>query len=75
MLNFIGDNHGHADKLEELLLKLGYKRLDCQANSSGGINSFISIRSVVRNALNSCTISFEKEIRIAFSPFYKIRWQ
>lgn len=25
MIDFIGDIHGHADKLEELLLKLGYK--------------------------------------------------
>ncbi len=59
MLNFIGGNHGHADKLEELLLKLGYKRLHCQANSNGGINSVISIRSVDRNALNSCAISLK----------------
>ena len=26
MIDFIGDIHGHADKLEELLLKLGYKK-------------------------------------------------
>lgn len=26
MIDFIGDVHGHADKLEELLLKLGYKK-------------------------------------------------
>jgi hypothetical protein len=26
MTDFIGDIHGHADKLEELLLKLGYKK-------------------------------------------------
>lgn len=26
MIDFIGDIHGHADKLEELLLKLGYSR-------------------------------------------------
>ncbi|MCJ7756848.1 MAG: metallophosphoesterase [Gillisia sp.] len=28
MIDFIGDIHGHADKLEELLLKLGYKKSD-----------------------------------------------
>ncbi len=28
MIDFIGDIHGHADKLEELLLKLGYKKND-----------------------------------------------
>ena len=26
MIDLIGDIHGHADKLEELLLKLGYKK-------------------------------------------------
>lgn len=26
MIDFIGDIHGHADKIEELLLKLGYKK-------------------------------------------------
>lgn len=26
MFDFIGDIHGHADKLEELLLKLGYTK-------------------------------------------------
>ncbi len=26
MIDFIGDIHGHADKLEELLLKLGYRK-------------------------------------------------
>ena len=26
MIDFIGDIHGHADKLEELLLKLGYTK-------------------------------------------------
>jgi len=26
MIDFIGDVHGHADKLEELLLKLGYSK-------------------------------------------------
>jgi predicted MPP superfamily phosphohydrolase len=26
MTDLIGDIHGHADKLEELLLKLGYKK-------------------------------------------------
>lgn len=28
MIDFIGDIHGHADKLEELLLKLGYSKPD-----------------------------------------------
>ena len=28
MIDFIGDIHGHADKLEELLIKLGYSRKD-----------------------------------------------
>ena len=28
MIDFIGDIHGHADKLEELLLKLGYTKRD-----------------------------------------------
>lgn len=28
MIDLIGDIHGHADKLEELLLKLGYKKSD-----------------------------------------------
>jgi hypothetical protein len=28
MIDLIGDIHGHADKLEELLLKLGYKKID-----------------------------------------------
>jgi len=28
MIDFIGDIHGHADKLEELLLKLGYSKSD-----------------------------------------------
>ncbi|MBZ9730056.1 metallophosphoesterase [Salegentibacter sp. JZCK2] len=28
MIDFIGDIHGHADELEELLLKLGYKKSD-----------------------------------------------
>lgn len=28
MIDFIGDIHGHADKLEELLLKLGYTKID-----------------------------------------------
>lgn len=28
MIDFIGDIHGHADELEELLLKLGYKKID-----------------------------------------------
>lgn len=28
MVDLIGDIHGHADKLEELLLKLGYKKRD-----------------------------------------------
>lgn len=28
MIDLIGDIHGHADKLEELLLKLGYKKND-----------------------------------------------
>jgi len=27
MIDLIGDIHGHADKLEELLLKLGYKKV------------------------------------------------
>ncbi|RKS53763.1 calcineurin-like phosphoesterase family protein [Gillisia mitskevichiae] len=27
MIDFIGDIHGHADELEELLLKLGYKKI------------------------------------------------
>ncbi len=27
MTDFIGDIHGHADKLEILLLKLGYKKV------------------------------------------------
>lgn len=26
MIDFIGDIHGHADKLEELRLKLGYSK-------------------------------------------------
>ena len=26
MMDLIGDIHGHADKLEELLLKLGYEK-------------------------------------------------
>lgn len=26
MIDFIGDIHGHADQLEELLLKLGYSK-------------------------------------------------
>ena len=26
MIDLIGDIHGHADKLEKLLLKLGYKK-------------------------------------------------
>jgi hypothetical protein len=28
MIDFIGDIHGHADKLEELLLKLGYEKMN-----------------------------------------------
>ena len=28
MIDFIGDIHGHADKLEELLLKLGYRKIN-----------------------------------------------
>jgi len=28
MIDLIGDIHGHADKLEELLLKLDYKKND-----------------------------------------------
>ena len=28
MIDLIGDIHGHADKLEELLLKLSYKKSD-----------------------------------------------
>lgn len=28
MIDFIGDIHGHADKLEELLLKLGYTKIN-----------------------------------------------
>lgn len=28
MIDLIGDIHGHADKLQELLLKLGYTRIN-----------------------------------------------
>ena len=28
MIDFIGDIHGHADKLEELLVKLGYVKVN-----------------------------------------------
>ena len=28
MIDFIGDIHGHADKLEKLLIKLGYTQVD-----------------------------------------------
>jgi len=28
MIDLIGDIHGHADKLEELLLKLDYKKIN-----------------------------------------------
>ena len=38
MIYFIGDIHRHADKLEELLLKLGYKK-------SNGTYSYAAKRS------------------------------
>lgn len=69
MIDLIGDIHGHADKLEELLLKLGYKKRDGAYSHPNRkvlfVGDYIDRGPKIRETLNIVKSMVESENAIA----------